>query len=251
MNGLDLHTLTGAYALDALDPSERAAFVEHLSGCDSCAQEVAGLRATSAMLGLAVAVAPDEQFRRRLMAQVRSTRQEPPMTTSSSAGTRDTDSTATAGTLRRAAGPSPRTLLAVAAALVVLAGSLGVVALREQQRAQSMQQAASEVASVLAAPDARTVSVTGEQGSSARAIVSAAKGSAVFIGQTLPDVGAGHALQLWVLGDGLPRSVGLLSPGTAIVAHDVKPGLRLGVTVEPAGGSPQPTTAPIMQLDLA
>ena len=242
MNGLDLHTLTGAYAIDALEPGERAAFVAHLAGCESCTQEVAGLRATGAMLGLAVAAAPDEQFRRRLMAQVRSTRQEPPLTTPRAD---------TAGTLRRGHRTSARMWLAVAAALVVLAGSLGGLALREQQRAQSMQQAASEVASVLAAPDARTVSATGAQGSSARVIMSASKGSAVFVGQTLPDVGAGHALQLWVLGDGLPRSVGLLNPGTAIVAHDVQPGLRLGVTVEPAGGSRQPTTAPIIQLDLA
>lgn len=245
MNAPDLHTLTGAYAIDALDPDERAAFVAHLAGCESCAHEVTGLRATGAMLGLAVAAPPDEQFRRRLMAQVRSTRQEPPLTAAGGATANS------AGTLRRGTRTTPRMWLAVAAALVVLAGSLGAVALHERQRAQSMQQAASEVASVLAAPDARTVTATGEQGSRARAIVSAAKGSAVFVGQTLPDVGAGRALQLWVLGDGLPRSVGLLSPGTAIVAHDVTPGLRLGVTVEPAGGSRQPTTAPIIQLDLA
>ena len=242
MNSPDLHTLTGAYAIDALDADEHAAFTAHLAGCESCAQEVAGLREAGAMLGLAVAVQPDDAFRRRLMADVRSTRQQPPLTGSGAAAFPSRG---------RAAHPPTRTLLAVAAALVVLAGSLGGLALREQHRAQAMQQAASEVASVLAAPDAHTVSATGERGVSARAIVSASKGSAVFVGQTLPDVGAGHALQLWVLGDGLPRSVGLLSPNTAIVAHGVTPGLRLGVTVEPAGGSRQPTTTPIMQLDLA
>ena len=32
----DLHTLTGAYALDALDPDERDAFEAHLPDCDPC-----------------------------------------------------------------------------------------------------------------------------------------------------------------------------------------------------------------------
>jgi anti-sigma-K factor RskA len=104
---------------------------------------------------------------------------------------------------------------------------------------------------VLAAPDAQTVVGEGEKGGSARVIVSQSKRSAVFVGQQMPDVGRQHALQLWVLGDGEPRSVGLISAEAPIVAHGLKSGVRLGVTVEPAGGSQKPTTNPIMQLDLA
>ena len=46
----DLHTLTGAYAADALDPVERDAFERHLQECADCRQEVAELRATTARL---------------------------------------------------------------------------------------------------------------------------------------------------------------------------------------------------------
>lgn len=237
----DLHTLTGAYALDALDDIERVAFEAHLAECEACTEEVLGLRATGAMLGLAAAVTPDDAFRRRLMLEVRSTRQQPPLAGSE---------TGRVLPLLRRARTTSRALLAVAAALVVLAGGLGVGVVREQQRNSSMEQAAADVASVLAAADARTLTGTGQQGSSARVIVSRSKGSAVFVGQTLPDVGRDHALQLWVLGDGNPRSVGLVGDRVTIVAHGVKPGLRLGVTVEPAGGSVQPTTAPIMQMDV-
>jgi len=240
----DLHLLTGAYAVDALDAAERAAFEAHLAGCEACAEEVAGLRATGAVLGLAAAVTPDERFGRDLMAQVRATRQQPPIEAPGEDGGRVLP-------LLRRARTTSRALLAVAAALLVVSGGLGAVAVREQHRADVAQSAAAEVASVLAAPDARTVTGQGQQGASARAIVSASRASAVLVGQSLPDVGADHALQLWVLGDGQPRSVGLIDPGRPIVAHGVKPGLRLGVTVEPAGGSPQPTTAPIMQVDLA
>ncbi len=237
----DLHTLTGAYAVDALDALERSAFQAHLSECDSCTEEVMGLRATSAVLGVAVAVTPDEEFRRRLMSQVRNTRQQAPLAGSE---------TGRVLPLLRRARTTSRALLAVAAALVVLAGSLGAVAIQQQNRAQTMQQAASDVASVLAAADAQTMTGEGDQGSSARVIMSRSKASAVFVGQSMPDVGRERALQLWVLGDGNPRSVGVLNAAAPIVAHGVKPGLRLGVTVEPAGGSRQPTTTPIMQLDL-
>ena len=37
----DLHKLTGAYAVDALDELERARFEQHLTECDDCRAEVA------------------------------------------------------------------------------------------------------------------------------------------------------------------------------------------------------------------
>ena len=238
----DLHTLTGAYAVDALDADERAAFQAHLAECDACVDEVAGLRATSAVLGIAVAVTPDEEFGARLMSKVRATRQQTPLAGSE---------TGRVLPMLRRARTTSRALLAVAAALVVLAGGLSAVAIQQQNRAQTLQQAAGDVASVLAAADAQMMTGGGDQGSSARVVMSRSKASAVFVGQSMPDVGRERALQLWVLGDGNPRSVGVIDAGAPIVAHGVKPGLRLGVTVEPAGGSRRPTTTPIMQVDLA
>lgn len=237
----DLHTLTGVYALDALDDSERTAFEAHVADCDACDEEVVGLRATGALLGLAAAVTPDDAFGRRLMARVRATRQLPPVPGST---------TGSVLPLLRRARTTSQALLAVAAALVLVSGGLGVVAVQRDHHAQAVTQAISDITSVLAAPDAQTVNAQGAQDSRARAVMSRSKGSAVFVGQTLPDVDTDHVLQLWVLGDGNPRSVGLLDARQPIVAHGVKPGLRLGVTVEPSGGSPQPTTAPVLQLDL-
>ena len=45
-----IHLLAGAFALDALDPTDRAAFVEHLADCPECRDETNGLRATAALL---------------------------------------------------------------------------------------------------------------------------------------------------------------------------------------------------------
>ena len=58
MTAADLHTLTGAFALDALSEREAKEFDRHLSRCPMCAQEVGELRETAARLALAVAEVP-------------------------------------------------------------------------------------------------------------------------------------------------------------------------------------------------
>ena len=50
----DLHSLSGAYALDALDTgSERDRFTRHLSRCPSCAGEVRGFREVATAMAFA------------------------------------------------------------------------------------------------------------------------------------------------------------------------------------------------------
>ena len=44
MSEMDVHKLTGAYAMDALDELERARFEQHLATCEDCRAEVAELR---------------------------------------------------------------------------------------------------------------------------------------------------------------------------------------------------------------
>ena len=52
----DLHTLSGAYALDALDDTERERFEQHQQRCEDClVREVRDLRETATRLALAVA----------------------------------------------------------------------------------------------------------------------------------------------------------------------------------------------------
>ena len=46
----DMHPLSGAYAVDALDDLERARFERHLAECPDCTAEVASLREAAAML---------------------------------------------------------------------------------------------------------------------------------------------------------------------------------------------------------
>src|SRR5918997_984458 len=46
----DIHALSGAYAVDALDDVERAGFERHLTGCAACRAEVPSLREAAAAL---------------------------------------------------------------------------------------------------------------------------------------------------------------------------------------------------------
>ena len=74
----DIHTFTGAYALNALDPVERAAFEQHLEHCEACQQEIREFEATAASLGSAVSVAPPRSMKADVMAAIATVRQEPP-----------------------------------------------------------------------------------------------------------------------------------------------------------------------------
>jgi anti-sigma factor RsiW len=75
---VDPHAMAGAYVLDAVDDTERAAFERHLAGCAACADEVAGLRETAVRLSEAVALAPPAGHRDAVLAAVVRTSQVRP-----------------------------------------------------------------------------------------------------------------------------------------------------------------------------
>src|SRR5680860_709669 len=74
----DIHTLTGAYAVDALPDDEREEIEQHLGVCDACAQEVAELQATASRLGAASYRAPSPGLRERVLVEIDATRQQRP-----------------------------------------------------------------------------------------------------------------------------------------------------------------------------
>lgn len=74
----DIHALAGAYALDAVDDVERAAFARHVADCESCAIEVAELRETVTRLADSTWSVPPPRLRTQVLAQVRRTRQDGP-----------------------------------------------------------------------------------------------------------------------------------------------------------------------------
>ena len=139
----ELHSLVGAYALDALDERERAAYEQHLAECPTCAAEVREFQATAARLGEAVSASPPAGLREAVLAAARRTPQQRPVVT-----------VVPTSRWRRYA-PS---LLAAAAVLVVAS----VVALYFDEKDQKSELAAenSRIEAIMKAPD-MVVSPTG------------------------------------------------------------------------------------------
>ena len=78
---IDLHTLAGAYALDALSPAEADAFATHLEECPACRDEVRELQEAAARMGASEATAPPRALKARVLAAADQQPQLPPKVT--------------------------------------------------------------------------------------------------------------------------------------------------------------------------
>ncbi|WP_432833849.1 anti-sigma factor [Dactylosporangium sp. CA-092794] len=219
---VDIHALAGAYALDAVDDLERAAFDRHLRDCPSCAAEVAELRETAAWLAQPVAEAPPARLRESVLEQIARTPQERARPNAAAPGR------AGRNRLRRWA-------VSAAAAVVLVAGaSVGTWAVVQQRYASDNAQ----VDAVLAAADARLVSAS-MRGGRVTVVVSPSRNAAVAVLDGLSAPGDGKIYQLWMIGT-TPRDVGKTPSGTGrFFIRGVDP--VFGLSLEPAGGSKEPT----------
>ncbi|MFF3613935.1 anti-sigma factor domain-containing protein [Streptomyces sp. NPDC002580] len=247
--GRDLHSLAAPYALDALEGDERRRFERHLKGCQRCAEEVRSLTEDAVRLAWSTAAAPPAVLRERVLAAVRATPQEPAV--------RDQPRTRTARQPARARAPLFHPLFAplattTAAAALVVAALFAVQATQVRDDLNRERAQAREIAHVLAAPDARATGDRDSRGRGIGVVASAELRSAVVTVSGLGTPPGGRVHQLWLMRpDGKPRSLGLFDGDTPLVADGLNTeATSLAVTVEPGGGSVQPTTAPVVQLAL-
>ncbi|MFI0452933.1 anti-sigma factor domain-containing protein [Actinomadura sp. 6N118] len=225
-----IHALAGAYALDALSEIERRRFEAHLGECDACDREMRGLRATAARLGTAAARTAPPELRDRVLTAISRTRQERPRAA------------------RWRGGPAlpPRLLAVAAAACLLVAVALGVVTVRAEDRLDRAEARQRQVESVLTASDARTVTAAVRTGGRGTVVISRRADRAVVIMTGLPAAPPSRTYELWLLGAGAPRPAGLTATGSGpIVVDGIGAAAGIGITVEPEGGSPQPTTDPV------
>jgi hypothetical protein len=233
--GDDLHVLTGSYVLDAVSDVERENFERHLQHCPSCEAEIRGLRETAARLALARALVPPARLEQRVLAATYRTRQLPPLPREQVRAAR--------GFPRRPAILFPRRLAVLAAAACVAAAvALGLTQLSAQHRLD--QARATAIARVVTAPDARVETARTSAGGSVTVVSSAALREAVVSPAGLAPLSSGRVYQVWVLSPAGARSAGLLHD-TSLLASAVRPGDRIGITVEPAGGRTRPTSRPV------
>lgn len=241
--GHDLHTLTGAYALDAIDAAERDRFEHHLNRCQPCDHEVRGLRETATRLAMAVARVPPPQLRDRVLTAAATTRQLPPVT--------DVHPMP-----QPRARWIPRLAVGLAAAFLVVAVALGfaLAAKQRQLNASTSQQQA--MAAVLGAPGARLLAHRTSLGGTVTVVVARQEQKLVVTTTGLPHLPSAKVYQLWLIGPPQTRSAGLLPLASGgrtapLLASGLARGDSFGVTVEPAGGTSQPTTTPIVVIPLS
>ncbi|MDT7724645.1 MAG: hypothetical protein QOI21_1221 [Actinomycetota bacterium] len=242
MTSSEMHTLAGAYAVDALSEHERAQFERHLGECESCSQEVRELRATAAKLGAAVAEDPPAWLKERVLAEIHVTRQQPPLAAPERLGT----------PRRRARVPRWALGLTAAAAVIglVLAGVFGGIALNTQSRLTAAQERAAQaderflpVAELLAAPDVVAAHGAASIGGGGTVVMSRSLNKLMVMGTQLPLPPPNSIYQAWMLSaSGQPRSAGLISggagDGSLLVAGGLDGANRVALTVEQSGGSP-------------
>jgi anti-sigma-K factor RskA len=229
----EIHALSGAYAVDALDAAERAEFEQHLAVCADCRAEVASFHETTALLAETEAETPPASLRAGVLSGISQVRPLPPEATSPTVAT-------VATVVRRRRAPQ---LLAAAAAVVLLA--VGAVLWHPWQTTHREDLAAQ----VLGAPDAVKIieKVPGGHGE-LTLVRSASLNRAVLIGHDVPPAPSGKTYQMWLQQPGQSMvSAGLMprADEATLLAGDAATASAAAVSVEPAGGSEHPTTDPV------
>lgn len=216
------HDDLAVYALDALEPDERAAVDAHLATCAGCREELDAYRAT---LGrMTVPEEPPDEVWAGISEQIRTTS--------------DGDLPAEVVPLAPRRRPwlrSPRVLAAAAAVVLVLGVGAVLVTLQGSDSLRDQAVAAADD------PDNTVVELTSDSGEVARVVLTDGEDYVLF--DDLPTLAADRTYQLWRTDDGLPTSLGVLGDADDGAAKVQLPPSTsaFAISREPKGGSPSPT----------
>jgi anti-sigma-K factor RskA len=231
----DIHALSGAYALDALDEVERAQFARHLASCPECQAEVRSFSETASHLAEIESEPPPADLRAKVLAGIGKVRPFPPETSQADSAPAGA---ARVVTLRRRALP---TLVAAAVALILLATGAAVWHPWTSDRTTWADQ-------IVNAPDAVRITEPVPGGGKLTIVRSASLKRAVMIGDHVPEPEPGTTYQLWLQqpGQGMV-SAGLMPDSTqpTVLTGDAATAKAAAITVEPETGSAHPTSDPI------
>lgn len=268
----ELLSLADVYALNAVDSAERAEIEQQLAATDEATRgefmdRVAGGRETLAAMTAADALDPPDRMRESVLAAItaggatrrpretaagRHAETSPPVRTDTGhTGTGRTDNVVP---LRR----RRRTVVVIAgvaaAGVIIAAGGFGIgygLANSHENQAGQLQ------AEVLDAADATLKTGKLPGGGSTTMVASADENAAVVLLHHAPAPPEGKVYQMWLMDSQgkHPRSVGLMKradvkPTTTTLIKGVKDAGAFAITIEPGGGSKQPTTKPFSLISL-
>jgi anti-sigma-K factor RskA len=229
----DIHALSGAYAVDALDDIERAQFERHLADCPACTAEVRSLREAAALLASTTATAPSEGLRDRVLSGISTVRPLPPVVPEE-----PEPSTVTASEPRRR---RRVVTFLVAAAAAVAIGVGGVVWVSDDSPE-------SQYAQVAAAGDAQTITVNVDD-ATATMVRSEKLDKAVLKTKNMPDAPEGKTYALWLQHDGVMVPAGVMPDGPdneVVLSGDAASATAAAISVEDADDEPTEPTGDIV-----
>ncbi|BBL79150.1 hypothetical protein RxyAA322_10040 [Rubrobacter xylanophilus] len=241
MNEMDrqrYEDLKEAYALNALSEEERRWFEAYLARHPELRREVEELCSLSALLSLAPEEQePPEDLRRRVLAAVAAEAPHP-------------------GEERPPASERLRAMLGgrapLLAAAVLLVGLLSWNVFLQAELGELRQdnQALREQAAREEGPREISLRATdGMRGVEAK-VVYLEDDRAVLVAENMPPAPEGKTMQIWVMKNGEPLPAGLFRPeggsAAAMIERPLEGAEAVAITVEPAGGSPHPTSDPVM-----
>ena len=277
----ELRDMAPAYVLGALSAEENAAFERALATSHELAQEVTAYRAVVAHIGDADKVTPPPAIRARFLDKIATLKSEsgaPPATGAAPAEPEKRPLTVSAGgapAVKPAAVKAPRGREWLTGVIAVgLAASL-VFAVQRNSQVTSLTAQLAQRDSILAA---RTVQLA-QRDSTLDTMLEAERNLVLVNLVTAPDNGpsmqffwnvktgrgvlhavglkpaeAGRIYQLWLIKDGKPVPSRIFNTGAnnrglqwGIELPTATTGVTaVAITVEPAGGSPAPTTTPFL-----
>lgn len=262
---IDTDNLSGAFALNALSDEERKAFEARIAESDEIRTEVAELNDTALLLGRAVEpVQPSAGLRSSIMDLLDSTPQLPRLEARDETPLRsEAAPTSKSGELlepiplaRQRWFMRPAVLLVGAAAAVGLffGGGAAFNAVQPQGPGSSVALPA-DAPQILAASDVRHTAADLKTGGTATLYWSNDLKRSVVVLDGASALPSTKTYQLWYIKGSDIKSAGTVSASsntvTQVLQGDLVEGDVVGITVEPKGGSKQPTTQPIAALQSA
>lgn len=225
----EIHGLSGAYAIDALDDIERAQFERHLAGCAECRAEVDSLREAASLLPETTTAVPSDALRERVLAGITKVRPLPPLNAEVP--------------VPRRSRFRPAALVAAAAAVVVMSAGAAVWQPWEDNTSQAPVLSAAD--QVLGAPDAEEYVREFPNGGTATITRSKALDRAVIVTHDMAPPPDGKVYELWLSHPGIgmvPAGLMPVEPDTTFVLEGgAADAIGVGITVEPPSGSDVPT----------
>lgn len=265
------HGMTGPWALNALDAEEHEQVRRYLAEDPEAAAEAHSFEETAAELAGSLApLAPRPELKSAVMARIGTTRQLSPLPEEDTAPEEAPAATAVPSApsaevvpLDRYRASVRRSRWAAVAATLLLVTTIAGVGLWSGERASerearasleaiASQQANTEeeralISTIMASEDVSHLTVPSRDGGSLQLMYSREQQAMVVQGAELPALPEGETYQLWMIDGADIADAGLLEDPGAAVTHEgaIPEEVTIGLTIEPAGGSVQPSMAPI------